>query len=224
MHATESRRPSTNPPERLPWWMQALLAAAMCALGLALALDAGAALTSPGILLGAGLATAGLLRAAGSERAPLRHFELGVGIVVAAFGLVALNWREASPRALAQIVAAALITGGLASTIEALMAPPGERLAAGLAGIATLLFPALMLAWPEPSLLSLGAIAGAWLTFAGLAQLGSAFLRRPRTRGAVGTAPLAARRPPPLRLLGTLISLALALLVLGASLFLQRAS
>jgi pimeloyl-ACP methyl ester carboxylesterase len=78
-----------------------------------------------------------------------------------------------------------------------------------------------MLTWPEPSLLSLGAIAGAWLTFAGLAQLGSAFLRRPRTYATEGSAPVVARRPPPLRMLGTLTSLALALLVLGAGLLLQ---
>jgi alpha-beta hydrolase superfamily lysophospholipase/uncharacterized membrane protein HdeD (DUF308 family) len=196
--------------------MQALLGAAMCSLGISLAFDAGAALTRPGLLLGAGLVTAGLLRAAGSERAPLRHFELGVGAIVAALGLVALNWREASPRVLAQIVAAALITGGLANLVEAFLAPPGERAVAVLAGFATLLFPALLLSWPGATLLTLGAIGGAWLAFAGLAQIGSALLRR----RAVATA-TPAPRGRPLRMIGMLGSFAMSLLVLAVSLLLQ---
>jgi uncharacterized membrane protein HdeD (DUF308 family)/alpha-beta hydrolase superfamily lysophospholipase len=221
MQATESRRPPSDAPEHLPWWMQALLGAAMCALGVTLALDPGAALTKPGLLLGAGLVTAGLLRAANSQRAPLRHFELGIGIVVAASGLLALNWRDPSPRALAQIGAGALLAGGLANLVEAFLAPPGERIVAVLAGVATLLFPALVLSWPGLTLLALGAIVGGWFVFAGLAQVGSAILRRRRPHAPPPPEPAASARRQPVRLAGTLASFGLGAAVLGAGLLVQ---
>jgi uncharacterized membrane protein HdeD (DUF308 family)/alpha-beta hydrolase superfamily lysophospholipase len=221
MHAPEPKPPPTNPPERLPWWMQALLGAAMCTLGFSLALDAGIALSLPGLLIGAGLVTAGLLRAAASEHAPLRHCELVVGIVVAALGLVALNWRDASPRVLAQIVSAALLTSGLANGAEAFLAPSGERLAAALSAITTLFFPALVLSWPKPTVRALGTIVGAWLVFAGLAQAGSALQRRARARSRPGHARGRPARMRPLHVLGTLGSFGLALAILATGLFMQ---
>jgi len=200
--------PRWNALRRLPWWLAGLAGVLIVLLGLLLAVRPFRSVGLLVLLLGIGLLVAAvveILRAptagrAGWWRAVLGIAGLGLGVVVLVDpGLTVLL--------LVILVGIVPVVSGLVDLVRALRPDAGvvERIAAGLLGLAGVLFGVGALAWPDVSVYVLGLLFGGWLVVVGVRIGLTAWWRRPRA----AARPSRARRPVA-RLVGAVVVLLLA--------------
>lgn len=183
------------------------------------------------LVVGSALAVSGVLdvvRAARSTGTSPAGWLVGVGALVAA--VVVLAWPDLTLWGLAVLVGLHLIGSGIVEVVAAVRGG-GERAASLLSGSTSVVFGLLALAWPAVTVLVLAIVVGARTVLAG-GTLVAASLRAP-SDGATGAAPAPASTTDPaqgwgragrsLRLVGSLLSLVLAMGLAAISVVIHRA-
>jgi uncharacterized membrane protein HdeD (DUF308 family) len=200
-------------------WLRLIAGAACVAVGAALTMRPFTAVGVLVVFVGSSFLVTGIseLASARSAARPVLAIAVGIGWLVA--GVVAIAWAGITIHALAILAGVSMVVGGVMRLIAALRGGADDRLIAALAGVASVVFGALALAWVDVTVLVLALLVGARTVLFGFAQIAAAL----RERG--GRAPLATRgrrRPRWLRLAGAAGALAVALGLLGASAAIHR--
>ncbi len=179
------------------------------------------------LVVGLALAVTGVVeavRAARSTTTSPAGWLVGVGALVAA--VVVMAWPDLTLWGLAVVVGLHLIGSGIVEVVAAVRGG-GERAASLLSGAAGIVFGGLALAWPAVTVLVLAIVVGARTVLAG-GTLVAGSLRSP-SDGGTGVAPPSAADPGrgrfgrSLRLVGSLLSLVLAMVLAAVSVVIHRA-
>ncbi|MCP2172872.1 lipase family protein [Terracoccus luteus] len=189
-------------------------------LGLSLALKPFASLVVLLVLVAASLVVAGggeLLR---RDSPGGRHRRVGAGAHLMA-AVVVLAWPGATIRVIAVAVAAALLVGGAADLLAARHLTATARYDAVVGGATSVVLGVLALAWPDVSVLVVAVLFGARVAMAG-ARLVVAGIRGDRVPQLAARRPRAGRRGGWLRLTGSVVGAAVAVVLVVVSVALQR--
>lgn len=206
-----------TPAER---WIGLALGVACVGLGIVLVERPFTSLGAVVALVAAGLAVAGLSEIVSAARAPRPRLRFAAGLGWLAAAALTLIWKGITIHALAVVVGASLIAGGVTRCSDAVRGRSPDRVASALVGLSSLIFGLLALTWPDITLLVLGWLAGPAIALFGLGQIVSA--ARPWRGVAAGSGGRAL--PRWLRLAGAGVVLLLALAVGAASVAFHRAS
>ncbi|HEY0186874.1 MAG TPA: alpha/beta fold hydrolase [Cellulomonas sp.] len=204
---------------RMPRWGRVLLATVSVLVGAALALRPTTALGLLALLFGVALVLTGLLELvggggrAGAEAPP--RWRLAAAVLWVLAGLVVLLWTGLTVRALAVVVAVALIANGLSSVGGAFRrgATADARATAALLGAAGTVLGLVALLWPDITLLAAAIALGVRMVLAGLLELWDVATGRPTDRR---PAPPSRRRRW-LRTTGAALAVVVALVLAGVS-------
>lgn len=208
----------------LPWPVRLVLGLVPIALGVVLLLHPFDSLTLLIVLIAVCLAIDGIARLAKAADAavPLVQIVAGVAEVVAA--VIVLVWPVISIPALAVVVGASLIVGGIADLVSAFRRGARRRIASLLLGLALVIFGVLALVWQDVSLIVIAfAFALQMIVFGvGVAARAIRYRDAPPEHRAGG---VSSDSPLPIRvadLAGRVLLLAVAILTLGASVLLHQ--
>ncbi|KAB7745719.1 alpha/beta fold hydrolase [Nostocoides sp. F2B08] len=213
---------------RLPWWLGALLALALIAIGGWLTLRPMASLAALLLLIVVGLLVAGVaeLLAPAAERAEedprRRRFRLlrGAAYILGAIAVVAFT--GLGVRVVIIAVGVSLIVGGILDLLEARASRGVERWNAALGGVASVAFGALALLWPDVSVILIGVFFGIRLILLGGRLLGRS-VARARGRDDEGRdTPRTSGRRAWLRLAGNALAVLLAVALVATSFVIRR--
>ncbi len=202
-------------------WLRLLLGAACTALGVVLTLRPFTSLAVLVSLVAASFFVTGAGELTSSGRAETPRLAVAGGVGWLAAGVLVLVWAGSTIHALAIVAGISLVLGGLARLMAAARTLGADRASAGLTGLASIVFGALALSWPDLTVLVLALLIGARTVIFGLQEIAAALWQRPRRRPG--------RWPPRrwrrwLRVAGAAGSVALALLLLVVSAVLHRAT
>lgn len=172
------------------------------------------------------LVSAGLLLTGAAElvesRAARSRWSLVAGLAWVVAGVAVVVWPGITVGALAVVVGLALVVGGLARVVGGLRGTRDERLAAVLAGAASVVLGILALSWPDVTVLVVAVVFGIRIVLFGITQVLTGLRGRRRPPGAEPAA--GAARPGWCRWLATLgavAALVVALALLAVSVALQ---
>lgn len=195
----------------MAWWIPGVVGVLAAALGVVVIFRPFSTLSVLIALVAVGLIATGVATAIGTRqhRGAASTWLIAVAWVTA--GVVLLAWPDVSTRALAVVVGIALIVGGALDLVGGVRGSSDERLAAVIAGVASLVFGVLALSWPDVTLLVVAVVFGFRLVLFGARFAWSAF----RERDGV-VRPAAARPVGALRRVGHVaVSFATLVLALG---------
>lgn len=201
---------------RLPWGFGVVAGAACAVLGVVLTFRPFQSLAVLIAVVAAGAFLMGFTSLLESRGQARRWPGAVAGVAWLAAGVVVLAWPDLTVRALAVIVGLALIAGGLLDVVAGFRGSADERSASVVGGAASVIFGALALSWPSVTILVVAVVFGFRLVVSGLRLAWSSFHDRHDTHAAVDAQPRGrARRLA--HLVGTVISLAVALTLAGVS-------
>ena len=194
-------------------WARLLLGVACTAVGVALTLRPFTSLAVLVVFVAASFFVTGISELASSGRAETPWLAVAAGLGWLAAGVLVLAWAGSTIHALAIVAGISMLLGGAARLSVAVRARGADRAVATLTGLASVVFGALALSWPDLTVLVLALLVGARTVIFGLQQIGAAARPAPDRPG---------RRPGRwapqwLRVAGAIASMALALILLAAS-------
>lgn len=209
---------------RIPWWAAAAIGLVCAVVGAAIIFRPFASLSAFVWLIAAGMLVKGIGDLVSARRASAPRIATLVGIVWIVGAVLVLAWASLTLRALAVVVGVLLVVGGLARIVAGVRGSTDQRIAAGILGVAEVIFGVLALSWPDLTLLVIAIVFGARTVMFGLSLVGDAWASRHGDLPTdVGTAP----RPQSWwrrsrRLVASLAALVLALALLGVSALIHR--
>lgn len=176
------------------WWQRrsvSLLVGLACVvIGVVLVTRPFTSLSVLTLLVGIALVVTGFAEVTNDEAsARWLHRLIGVGWIAA--GIVALAWPDLTVAGVAVLVGIAMVVGGAAQVLAGVRGSTDERLSAVIGGVASVVFGALALAWPDVTILVVAVVFGARTVLYGLSRIGWAFHRgdaadaAPRPRGRI---------------------------------------
>jgi uncharacterized membrane protein HdeD (DUF308 family)/pimeloyl-ACP methyl ester carboxylesterase len=121
-------------------------------------------------VLAAAAVAMGVGRIVAARHASDRALGVVVGSVWVAIGVAIVVWPGLSVRGLAILVGVGLVIAGVGDVAAAARGSSDERLASGLRGVATLVFGAVALAWPDVTLLVVAVVFGARTVLFGVSE------------------------------------------------------
>jgi uncharacterized membrane protein HdeD (DUF308 family) len=208
---------------RLPRWVAVILGLACVAAGVVLVLRPFASLSVLAALVAAALLVTGVMELAAVPASPSAAITGVAGLGWLAAGIVVVAWPGITIVALAIVAGISMIIGGFARITSALRGTVDQRVAAALSGLASVIFGALALSWPDVTVLVIAVVFGARTVLFGLSQIVQAFADRD-----AGAGPAASDGRPRgrlrrwSRLLGSAAALVVALALLAASSAIHR--
>lgn len=169
-------------------------------------------------LVAAGLLVTGVMDLVSARFSPSPAVTVAAGVGWLVAGIVVLAWPGITIFALAIVVGISMIIGGTARIISAVRGTADQRVATALSGLASVIFGALALSWPDVTVLVIAVVFGARTVLFGLSQLVLAFSHRDADAGAAR----GAERPRGKlrrwsRVAGSAVALVLALMLLAVS-------
>lgn len=215
-HVADAPRPSA----RVPWWVNALVGAALVLVGgwLALRPFASLAVLLALVVVGLLVAAAGELVDRGEDGSSSRWRYLRAAVfALGALGVVLFT--GLGVRAVILAIGLSLLVGGVLDLLEARRLHGVERWNSLLGGVASLAFGLLAVAWPDVSVVVIGVVLGVRLVMLGVRLVGRAIAR---ARGLDPDAPREGGWRRWLRLAGNALALALAVVLVLASFVIRR--
>lgn len=206
----------------LPWPVRLVLGSLCAAAGVVLTLRPFTSLSVLVVLVAVGSFATGLveLARAGSTPSPLLRRLVGAGWVGVA--AVTVLWPDLTVRGIAVFVGVAMVVSGVADLVASIRGSTDERLASFLGGLASVVLGVLALSWPDVTLLVVAVVFGARTVLFGLGQAVAAVRERGDGEAGREVRPRGRVRRW-LRVAGTAVALALALVLAGLSSALHEA-
>jgi uncharacterized membrane protein HdeD (DUF308 family) len=209
---------------RLPRWVSLALGLACVAVGVVLVTRPFTSLSVLAALVAAALLVTGGLEAAGARLSPRPGIAVATGLAWLAAGILVAAWPGITIGVIAIVIGISMIIGGAGRIASALRGTADQRVAAALLGLASVIFGALALAWPDVTVLVIAVVFGARTVLFGLSQIAGVFSGR--DRGAEAAAGAQARPRGRLRrwsrVAGSAVALVVALALLAASAAIHR--
>jgi len=171
---------------RLPRWVSLVAGLACAVIGAVLVTRPFTSLSVLVALVAAGLLVTGVMDLASARFSPSPAVTVAAGVGWVVAGIVVLAWPGITIFALAIVVGISMIIGGAARIISAVWGTADQRVAAALSGLASVIFGALALSWPDVTVLVIAVVFGARTVLFGLSQIVLAFSHRDADAGAVG--------------------------------------
>lgn len=188
--------------DRLPWWLAAVGGLAGVGVGVAITLKP---FSSLGVLV-ALVAVAFVIVGIGELSSARTSIEQWSGVAWIAAGTAVAVWSGLTVHGLAIFAGLSLLVGGVLRVVSAVRGDAEERWISLLSGLARAIFGILALSWPDVTVLVLALLVGPALILFGLGQIGAGLRFRDRRQGRAQR-----RWPRPVRFVGVLASLVLAL-------------
>lgn len=179
MNESRQGAASEMPRRRLPRWARLTLGVAMLLLGAVLVTSPLASIQIMAALVAAGLALVGATRFLSASASRYPWLDRVVGALLVSLSAGAYLWQGSNVQMLAIFVAIAIFASGMTMLIGTFRGTVDERLAAGLHGLAALIFSLLALTWPRLALFVVGVLFGVWLIYSGLTLVVSVVTERP---------------------------------------------
>ena len=213
-----------SPHRRIPWWAGAAIGLVCAVLGATIIFRPFASLSALVWLIAAGMLVTGIGDLVSSRRSPTPGVAALVGIAWIVGAVLVLAWAGLTLRALAVVVGVLLVVGGVARVVAGIRGSTDQRLAAGILGVAEVIFGVLALSWPDLTLLVVAIVFGARTVLFGLSLIGDAWASR---NGLAPDAAPADGRPRSwwrrsLRFVASVAALVLAIALLGVSAAVHR--
>lgn len=208
---------------RLPRWVAVILGLACVAAGVVLVLRPFASLSVLAALVAAAFLVTGVMELTAVPASPSAAITVAAGLGWLVAGIVVVAWPGITIVALAIVAGISMIIGGLARIMLALRGTADQRVAAALSGLASVIFGALALSWPDVTVLVIAVVFGARTVLFGLSQIVQVFADRD-----AGAGPAASGGRPRGRLrrwsrvAGSAAALVVALALLAASSAIHR--
>lgn len=209
---------------RLPWWSSIVLGLACVLLGLALLAKPFASLSVLVLIVAANFIFTGVSELVDNRTSTRSRLMTAAGLGWIAAGLVALAWPALTIRGMAVIVGITMLIGGLARIFAGIRRTADDRWISLLSGLAHLAFGVLALTWPDVSVLVVALLVGPAISLFGVGQIARGYARRPwhdEDPSIRSTEREGSRWSRRTRMIGTSLSLILALGLLGLSAWLH---
>ena len=214
-------RPDVAVLRRLPRWASLIFGLACVAVGVILVIRPFTSLSVLAALVAAALLVTGVMELAGARLSPRPAITVVAGLAWLVAGIVVLAWPGITIEAIAVVAGLSMIIGGGGRILSALRGTADQRVAAALAGLASIIFGVLALAWPDVTVLVIAVVFGARTVLFGLSQLAAVFSRPDREPAGTGTRPRGRLRRWS-RVAGSAVALVVALALLAASAAIHR--
>lgn len=199
---------------------QALLGVLCIAVGGALTLRPFTSLGVLVVFVGACFLASGLSELWDARDGPRAPVAVAAGLGWLAAGAVVLAWPGITIHALAIVVGVSMLAGGVARLTGAIRNRAADRVTASLSGVASLVFGALALSWPDVTVLVIALLVGPSTIIFGAGRLFAA--TAPRRDRRTGRWTAQRKWPRWLRIAGAAGGVVLALALLGASAAIHR--
>lgn len=210
---------------RWPRWVPMILGLACVAAGVILVLRPFVSLSVLAALVAAALLVTGVMELAAVPVSPSAAITVMAGLGWLAAGIVVVAWPGITIVALAVVAGVSMVIGGLARIMSALRGTADQRVAAALSGLASVIFGALALSWPDVTVLVIAVVFGARTILVGFAQIVQVFADRDAGAGpAVNDGRPRGRLRRWSRVLGSAAALVVALALLAASSAIYRSA
>ncbi len=178
---------SVSSPKRLPWWVGSLLGLACAVLGVVLVFRPFTSLSVLVVVVAIGAFAMGVSEVADAIRSVRRGPALLGGVLWIASGVVVLAWPDITAKALAIVVGVSLIVGGVVDVAAGLRGSTDERVAAVIAGLASMVFGVLAISWPSVTVLVIAIVFGVRLMLFGVRLAWTSFRDRNDAVGEVAS-------------------------------------
>jgi uncharacterized membrane protein HdeD (DUF308 family) len=146
---------------RLPRWMSLILGLACVVVGAVLTVRPFTSLVVLAALAAAALLVTGVMELAAVAGSPSAVITVVAGLGWLVAGIVVAGWPGITIVALALVAGISMIIGGLARAMSGLRGAADQRVAAALSGLASVIFGALALSWPDVTVLVIAVVFGA---------------------------------------------------------------
>ena len=168
---------------RLPRWASLSVGLVCVVLGTVLAFRPFTSLSVLVVLTAAALMVTGVMELASARTSQPPVIAVIAGLGWLAAGIVVAGWPGITVLALAIVAGISMIAGGAARTAAAWRGTADQRVAAALSGLASVIFGALALSWPDVTILVIAVVFGARTVLFGISQITLAFSRREADAG-----------------------------------------
>jgi uncharacterized membrane protein HdeD (DUF308 family)/pimeloyl-ACP methyl ester carboxylesterase len=208
---------------RLPRWIPLILGLVCVVAGAVLVVRPFTSLSVLATLVAAALLVTGVMELAAVPVWPPAAITASAGLGWLVAGIVVAAWPGITIVALAIVAGISMIIGGATRIMSALRGTVDQRVASALSGLASVIFGALALSWPDVTVLVIAVVFGARTVLFGLSQIVQVFSDR-----GTGTGPAAIDDRPRTRLrrwsraLGSTVALVVAMALLAASSVIHR--
>lgn len=155
---------------RLPRWVHVLLGVVCVIAGVVLVTRPFTSLSVLIALAAVAAIVTGALRWSAARRT-VGQVDDVVAVAWIALGVAIAVWPDLSARGLAVFVGVAMIVGGVVDVVGGVRGTVDERVASILKGMASVIFGALALAWPDVTVLVVAVVFGARTVLFGLSEL-----------------------------------------------------